>query len=77
MICTGQVPIPTSPVSVTTTLEVYLGEKSENHSQKTDGALLKNVSGDIFSSNGIFGDAFLVAAHLYLEQINMCDRMSK
>ena len=68
MICTGQDPIPTSPVSVTTTLEVYLGEKeSENHLQKTDEVLLKDMSGDIFSSNRIFGDAFLVTTHLYLE----------
>ena len=68
MIWTGQVPIPTSPVSVTTTLEVYLGEKeSGNHSQKTEGVLLEDMSGDIFSSNRIFGDAFLVTTHLYLE----------
>jgi hypothetical protein len=67
MIWTGHDPIATSPVSVTTTDEVYL-EKwtivSGTVGEIVTKNLLKDVCGDVLSGDGVLGNTFLITTHL-------------
>jgi hypothetical protein len=67
MICTGQAPWDTSPVSETMTLEVYLRKRhvsSQVQMIERKIILLENVGSDIFACHRVFGNTFLEAAHL-------------